>query len=151
MGVTVGRRELIDKFEPNYHGVTYGGNPVGSAIALAVIKLLQEEKLPEHAAELGEYFFKELKELESEHQLIGHIDAMGFMIGIELVKDRKTKEPASEETMRVIKEAIKRGLILTISGYYGNRINIVPPLITQREQIDAAIAILGESLHTAEH
>ena len=150
MGVTVGRRELIDKFEPNYHGVTYGGNPVGCAIALAMIELLHKEKLPEHAAELGKYFFKELKELESEHPLIGHVDGMGFMIGIELVKDRRTKEPASEEAMKIVKEAIKRGLLLTISGYYGNRINIVPPLIIQKEQVDVATEILSSAIHTVE-
>lgn len=148
--LAIGRSDIVDVFVPNYHGVTFGGNPIGSAVALAMIELLQKEKLPEHAADIGKYLLKGLKDLESEHPIIGHVDGKGLIIGIEFVKDRKTKEPAPEENMEIIKEAIKRGLLLNESGFFGNRINIIPPLIIQKEHVDSAIEILGDVIGAVE-
>ncbi len=150
VALALGRTEIVDSFGPNYTGVTYGGNPVGSAVALEMIALLQREKLPEHAAKIGEYLLKGLKDMASEHPLIGYVEGKGLIIGMEFVKDTKTKAPAPKETMEIVKESLKRGLIVTKSGFFGNRINVVPPLIITKEHADTAIEILGASVAEVE-
>ena len=82
--------------------------------------------------------------------MIGSIDGLGLILGVEFVRDRKTKEPASAETQAVIQEAMRRGLIVTLSGYYGNRINLVAPLIVEKAEIDQALSILDEAVGVVE-
>jgi len=150
VAATIARTEIMDVFQPNHQSVTFGGTPVACAVSSTMIDLLEEEKLADRAEKLGKYFLEELKNLQTYHPLIGHVEGKGLMIGMEFVRDRKTKEPASNETKMIIREAIKRGLILTISGYYGNRINIVAPLIIEKDEIDKAIEILDETINVAE-
>ena len=150
IAATLARKEIIDSFEPNYQSVTFGGTPVACAVASTMINLLEEEKLVDRAEVMGKYFLEGLEDLQTHHPLIGYVEGKGLMIGMEFVKNRKTKEPASDETMMIIREAIKKGLILTISGYYGNRINIVAPLIIKKDEIDKAIKILDDTISEVE-
>ncbi|MCK4308160.1 aminotransferase class III-fold pyridoxal phosphate-dependent enzyme, partial [candidate division WOR-3 bacterium] len=99
-------------------------------------------KLLDRAEETGSYFLKKLEELQSRHELIGCVQGKGLMLSLEFVKDRKTKEPFG--SIAIVKEALKKGLLLTISGHFGNRLNIVPPLIIEKEQIDTAVKIMDE-------
>jgi len=126
---------------------TYGGNPLCCAAALESINVILEEKLDERAARLGEYFLKQLKELAEKYELIGDVRGKGLFIGVELVKDRETKEPAREESIRLRYETKRRGVILGAGmGWFGNTIRFNPPAVITEEQIDKVIEVLEASL-----
>lgn len=132
--------------EPIQYFTTFGGNPLMAAAALAFLGTVLRERPWEKAAALGTYWMNGLKKLQDKYALIGDVRGRGVMIGVELVKDRKTKEPAKEESLKLKEEAGKRGLILPAGqGWLGNTIRMVPPVVMTRDQIDQALHIMDES------
>lgn len=129
------------------HGSTFGGNPVSCAAALATIEII-EEGLMANAAEVGAYIQQQLKSMMERHRLIGDVRGFGLMIGIEFVRDRKTKERASQETEDIVQKAFRKGLLLLGCGE--NMIRIAPPLIIDREDADLALSILEEVITEVE-
>lgn len=146
-GAAISRAELMD-WEPGAHENTLGGNPVICAAALEVLDVLKSERLDENAAEVGGYLFKRLKELAEKHELIGDVRGRGMMIGVELVKDRSTKEPAKEERDKLMANAFKRGLMLLGAGV--SSLRLAPPLVLTREQADVGLDIIEEALKEVE-
>lgn len=144
LGVTTARAEVMD-WPPGAHASTFGGNPVSSAAALATIDLLKSS-LIRNAEEVGAYTMDLLKGLQEKHRVIGDVRGRGLMIGIELVKDRTTKERAGEERDRVVDECFKRGLLVLGAGR--NAIRLSPPLVLTKEQAKIAIGILDEAFST---
>jgi 4-aminobutyrate aminotransferase len=142
LGATVARADLM-RWRPGAHASTFGGNPVAIAASLATIELL-EESLIANSAQMGEYLMEGLRELMAKHAIIGDVRGRGLMIGIELVRDRVTKEPASEERDQVEIECFQRGLI--IQGCGTSTIRLSPPLVVDREQCDFALKTLDEAL-----
>jgi len=142
----VARADIGDSFEPGDHLSTFGGNPVSAAAALANINVMLREKLPEKAAEKGEYVMKRLNEMKEEHEIIGDVRGKGLMIGVELVKDREKKIPAKEETRKIRDLAREKGLLIGSGGVKGCVLRIQPPLVIEKEQIDKALNILEESI-----
>ncbi|MBX3277232.1 MAG: acetyl ornithine aminotransferase family protein [Acidobacteria bacterium] len=142
LGATVARSELMN-WEPGAHASTFGGNPVAISASLATIELL-EDGLIHNAAAMGDYLLEGLRELERKHEMIGDVRGKGLMIGIELVRDRKTKEPAASERDMVEIECFKRGLI--IQGCGSSTVRLSPPLVIDREQCDFALKTLDEAL-----
>lgn len=125
---------------------TFGSHPVSCAAAVATVDLIMNEKLFESASILGQYFLKRLNELAEKQELIGDVRGKGLMIGVELVKNRKTKEPAREESQRLKEECRKRGVIMPAGqGWLGNIIRMYPPAIITKEQIDKSIDVLEDS------
>ncbi len=150
VSATIASEEVGTAFRPLDHYSTYGGNPLAMAAALAAIEVIEEEKLVEKSAQNGEYMMKRLRELMDKHEIIGEVDGKGLLIGLELVKDRETKEPAVEETARFRIELRKRGVIIGPPGWTGSRVRINPPLVITREQIDRAIEAIDEALTVVE-
>jgi 4-aminobutyrate aminotransferase len=146
MGLTIAREDVMD-WPPGSHSNTFGGNPVACAAALATIKLVQAG-LMQNAAEVGEHFRCKLKELSDRHRLIGDVRGLGLMIGLELVRDRATKERATSERDALVTAAFRRGLLLLGAG--SNVIRLSPPLVLTREQADAAVILLHEALSDVE-
>ena len=142
LGVTSARADIM-AWPPGAHASTFGGNPVSCAAANATIKLLKE-KLIANAASVGAHLMQGLKELESKHQIIGNIRGLGLMIGIELVKDRKTKERAVDERAALVQAMFKRGVLILGAGQ--NAVRLAPPLVLSKEQADSVLRILDESL-----
>ena len=142
LGATVARADLM-KWTPGSHASTFGGNPVAIAASLATIELL-EDGLIENAARQGEYLVNGLFQLVDKHEIIGDVRGKGLMIGIELVKDRVTKEPAAIERDRVEIECFRRGLI--IQGCGVSTIRLSPPLVIDQEQCDFALKTLDQAL-----
>jgi 4-aminobutyrate aminotransferase len=140
-------RESIMTWKPGSHGNTFGGNPVSCAAVLETISLLEEELIERAAAE-GEYFLSQLKKLQEEHHLIGDVRGKGLMIGVELVRDRETREMATKETDDVIQRCFQKGLLTLPCG--PNVIRFSPPLVIKREQIDRGLSILDEALSEVE-
>jgi len=146
LGVAVARSGLM-AWPPGAHASTFGGNPVSCAAALATIKLLKE-RLVANAAEVGGHLMSALKALMDKHPLIGDVRGRALMIGVELVRDRRTKERAADERDAVVQAAFARGLLLLGAGK--NAIRFSPPLVLTREQADTATRIFDEALTEVE-
>jgi len=142
LSACIARQDIGDSFEPGDHLSTFGGNPVSAAAALANINFMLREKLPEQAAEKGNYIMKRLNEMKENHDIIGDVRGKGLMIGVELVKDRRKKTPAKDETRKLVELARERGLLIGSGGVKGCVLRLQPPLVIEKEQIDKALDIL---------
>jgi 4-aminobutyrate aminotransferase-like enzyme len=149
IGVTMTRPEIADSFK-GLQISTFGGNPVTSVAARATIAVMEEDRLMDNADVVGRYYRGKLEELQQKHPLIGEVRGMGLLQAIELVKDRKTKEPAPQETNRVMDEAKNRGLLIGKGGLYGNVLRSSPPLNIGKTDVDEAIRILDEAFTAVE-
>jgi len=147
LGVTAAKADVMD-WGVGVHCTTFGGNPVACAAAMAVIDIIKEERLLENAARQGEYIMKRFKEAQESLELIGDVRGKGLMIGVELVKDRKTKEPAVEERDEVMRRSWKKGV--AIIGCGTSTLRIAPPLTITRELVDTALDIIIESIKEVE-
>jgi 4-aminobutyrate aminotransferase-like enzyme len=133
--------------------VSFGGNPIGASACVAYFNALQKDDcaLLKKGAKMGEYLLKRLQELGEKHEMIDDIRGIGAIYGLELVKDTKTKEPATKEAKQIGVENFKRGLILYPYGHpFRNILVFYPPLNTLESQVDAAIEILDKSLKVVE-
>src|SRR5216683_773194 len=144
VGLTVTTPEIAGGFQ-GMNIATFGGNPVTSVAAKATIELIEEENLLENADVVGKYFRGKLEELQAKHSLIGDVRGMGLMQALELVKDRKTKEPAPEATTQVMERARQNGLLIGKGGLYGNVLRLAPMLNTAKSDVDEAIRLLDKS------
>jgi 4-aminobutyrate aminotransferase len=142
LGVTMAP-EAIMSWPPGAHASTFGGNPVACAAALATLKLLRDE-LVQNAATVGAYLLDGLRALMDRHPLIGDVRGRGLMIGIELVRDRTTKERAVTERDALVKACFEHGLLVLGAGR--NAIRLSPPLVLSTAQADTAIQILDRAL-----
>ena len=149
IGVTMTRPEIADSFK-GLQISTFGGNPVTSVAARATIAVIEEDRLMDNAEVVGGYYRGKLEELQKKHKLIGDVRGMGLLQAIELVKDKQTKEPAPQETNRVMDEARNRGLLIGKGGLYGNVLRSSPPLNITKADVDEAIRILDEAFTAVE-
>ncbi len=111
--------------------------------------MLHDEGLIEHAAELGSWALGELRRLQTDQPLIGDVRGQGLMLGIELVKDRATKEPATAEAARVRALCREAGVLIGVGGQFGNVLRLQPPLVITQEQLAHAIRTLAQALTQA--
>jgi 4-aminobutyrate aminotransferase/4-aminobutyrate aminotransferase/(S)-3-amino-2-methylpropionate transaminase len=128
------------------HTSTFLGNPVGCAAALASIAVLRDERLVERSAELGARMLERLQAMTADHPRVGEVRGLGMMIGVELVRDRGSREPAPELAGQVVVEGLRRGLLVLGGGLYGNVLSLSPPFVITGEQADWALATLAEIL-----
>jgi 4-aminobutyrate aminotransferase len=146
LGIACSRAEMM-AWPPGAHASTFGGNPVSCAAALATIRLLRDQVV-RNAAEVGGYLLDGLRALADRHPAIGDVRGKGLMIGVELVRDRQTKERAEREREAVIQAAFRRGLLLLGAGK--NAIRFSPPLVLTKQQADTALRIFDEALGEVE-
>ncbi|HEX8817552.1 MAG TPA: aspartate aminotransferase family protein [Terriglobales bacterium] len=144
IGWTIATPEIADAFQ-GLTISTFGGNPVTSVTAKAVIDLIEEDDLRTNAAVVGAYFRGKLEGLQQKYPLIGDVRGMGLMQALELVEDRETKQPATAATSAMMEEARKRGLLIGRGGFAGNVIRMSPPLNISKADVDEAVRILDES------
>ncbi len=147
IGATIAKSKVMD-WEPGAHASTFGGNLVACAAAIEGLKMIEEQNLVKNAAKLGGYMFKRLKELEEKSKLIGEVRGKGLLLGLEMVKDKRTKERAPKERDMLVEESLKRGLIIFRGGR--SVIRIAPPLIIQPEELELGLNIFEESLREVE-
>jgi len=143
IGWTIATAAVANKF-PGLTFATFGGNPVSTAAALAVIKLIEGEDLKTNARIVGSYLREKLEELKEKYPIIGDVRGMGLMQGIELVKDRETKEPAPEAVLKVFEETKRRGVLIGKGGLYGNVIRTGMMLNSTKDNVDELIAALDK-------
>jgi 4-aminobutyrate aminotransferase len=145
LGVTCARADVMT-WPPGAHASTFGGNPVSCAAANATIKLLKDG-LVANAAAVGAHLIEGLRALQAKHPLIGDVRGLGLMIGIELVRDRATKERAVEERNAVVQAMFRRGVLVLGAGK--NALRFAPPLILSRDQADQILRVFDEALTEA--
>jgi diaminobutyrate-2-oxoglutarate transaminase len=140
----------LDGWKPGAHIGTFRGHQVAMAAGLAAIELMQEVDLPAHAAALGELTLGLLREAQDTLPSVGDVRGRGLMIGIELVKDRDTKEPWPEMAAQIRTECFRKGVIIEVGGHFGNVARFLPPLVITRELLLTGVEIFVESVRAAE-
>lgn len=125
---------------------TFGGNPVSCAIGSAVLDVIKDEELQAHALETGAYFQDKLKELAQKHALIGDVRGLGLFIGVELVEDRLTKEPATDKTSQLVEFFKRHHILLSTEGPFYNILKIKPPLAFNKADADRFVRVLDRGL-----
>lgn len=138
-GVTVASDEVMD-WPPGSHASTFGGNNLACAASLAVMDLLREEGFGDRVTARGDYLLQRLRELAERHPIIGDVRGLGLMVGMELVRDPSTKEPARAGRETILRHAFERGIVLLPAGE--SVIRFSPPLIMDEEDIDTGVDIL---------
>lgn len=146
LSAVVGKKEIMDSVHASGIGGTYNGNPLSCAAALAVFDIFEEENLLEKGRRLGETLRTTLLGFQKECDLIGDVRGLGPMVAMELVKDKKTKEPAAAETKALVKFCFDRGLIILACGAYGNIIRFLMPLVITDEQLQKGLGIVRDGL-----
>lgn len=146
LGAVITTKEIAKSMEGKVHFNTFGGNPVAMAAGLAVLDVLENEKLADNAAEVGGYLKKKLQALEEKSPWVGEVRGKGLMLGVELVKDKKTKEPAPQEVLKVMDLTKDRGVLIGKGGMAGNVIRIKPPLCLTKQDADTVAAVLEDCL-----
>jgi len=144
------RKEIAQALTERIHFNTFGGNPVCMAAGLAVLDVIDEDGLQENSRVVGKRLKDGLKKLQSEHELIGDIRGMGLMLGAELVRDRKTKEPAKAETLQILEEARAMGVLMGKGGIDGNVLRIKPPMCITAEDADYTLEVMHRALQATE-
>lgn len=144
LGAFTAREPVCDAMQPGDHLSTFGGNPVACAAALANIAVIQDEGLVENAANRGEELLARFQRLRENSPVIGDVRGRGLMIGIELVRDRVTKEPATDSAKAIRAGMRERGVLIGVGGPNGNVLRFQPPLSITAEECDQAATVLED-------
>ncbi len=144
LSAVVGKKEIMDSVHAGGIGGTYGANPLACEAALAVFDIFESENLLEKSKKLGETLNSKFLEFKEKYEIIGDVRGLGPMIALELVKDRKAKTPAPEETKALVKYCFDRGLIILSCGTYGNILRFLMPLVVTDEQLQQGLTIIDE-------
>lgn len=147
LGIVVTSKALLDRFlEHTGFFSTFGGNPVACAAGNSVLDVIERDDLIENGRQVGGYLREQLRELATRQRLIGDVRGNGMLAGLELVTDRETKTPATEETRKLLEFMRQNQVLVGKEGRYNNVLKLRPPLILEREHIDQFIAALDASL-----
>jgi len=149
LSAAIGPAEIMDIAQA-FAMETTCGNPISASAGLAVIQTIIQQGLPARAAEMGKRFKQGLQELASRHTLIGDIRGRGLAMGVELVKDRETKTPATVETAKVVYRAYELGVVVYYVGLFSNVLELTPPLILGDKEVKRALEVLDRAIGDVE-
>lgn len=142
LGAMIARASVMD-WTPGAHASTFGGNPVCVAASLATIDLI-EKKYMENASKMGKVILDQMADWTEKYRIVGDVRGRGLMIGVEIVRDKKTKERASDLRNKIVDRAFEKGLLILGAGE--NTVRVAPPLVIDEEQAEYAVRILGECI-----
>jgi len=143
LGVTLSRADIMD-WVPGSHASTFGGNPVCIAAALATLDVIEKENLLKNSAEVGAHMMQRMADWTKKYRVVGDVRGRGLMVGVEIVKDQKSKEYAPEFRDKIVELAFERGILFLGCG--PSTVRIAPPLVVTKEEADAAVDVLEESI-----
>ncbi len=143
IGAVVGRKEVMN-WEKGAHANTFGGNALACAAALAGIRILERENLVERASKLGAKTLRRLEEWKEKYGIVGDVRGKGLLLAVEFVKDKRSKKPAPEERDSVVREGIRRGVLVFRGG--NSTIRIAPPLIIGEDELQLGLDLLEEAV-----
>jgi 4-aminobutyrate aminotransferase len=147
LGVTLSKAAIMD-WIPGSHASTFGGNPVCIAAALATLDVIEKEGLLQNSREVGEHMMKRMADWPKKHRIVGDVRGRGLMIGVEIVKDQKTREYGASERDRIVEQAFERGVLFLGCG--PSTVRIAPALIVTKDEADVAMDALEESIAVVE-
>jgi 4-aminobutyrate aminotransferase-like enzyme len=139
----------MEQWSPGAHGTTFGGSPLACAAAIATIDTIREDRLLEKGQALQPGMMEGLRRLQEKYECLGDVRGLGYMVGLEFVRDRRSKRPWGELVRRVLENALADGLLLISCGRYGNVIRWIPPLVVEPEHIERAIQVLDRAIERA--
>jgi len=142
----MGESKIFAVLKPGSMSSTHGGNPMSSRAALSAIRIIEDERLSDNARKTGKYLLERFKTMERKYKILGEARGMGLVMGLEMVKDKKTKEPAPLLAKKLSYGCYRRGLILGWLGFYGNVIRIAPPLVITQDQASEGADIIEKVL-----
>jgi alanine-glyoxylate transaminase/(R)-3-amino-2-methylpropionate-pyruvate transaminase len=145
LAAVVTTHKIAQSLTGKIHFNTFGGNPVVSAMGKAVLEVIEKEKLQANSLKIGGYILAGLNKLKEKHKIIGDVRGKGLMIGIEMVKDRATKQPASAECAQVLETARELGLLIGKGGLWGQTIRFAPPMCITQADADFLLAVFDEA------
>lgn len=145
LSAVVARKEILD-CGSGLHLFTTAGNPLACTTALKTIQVLNEEKMLENASDMGQYLLESLRGLQKKYSIIGDVRGKGLIIGIELVKDRETKEPAAEFAAMAAYRAFELGVLFYYAGIHSNVIELTPPLTLTKEEVDKGVKVIEQAI-----
>jgi len=146
LGAVVTTPKIAATLAARTHFNTFGGNPVVSAQGKAVLDVIDREKLQQNSLNIGNHLLAGLNDLKQKHNIVGDVRGKGLMLGIELVKDRSSKEPAKEECAQVIETCKELGLLLGKGGLWGQTIRFSPPMCINTADADFLLEVLDQAL-----
>jgi 4-aminobutyrate aminotransferase len=138
--------KIFSCLAPGEMSSTHGGNPLCTAGSLAVLDIFKEEKLEDNAARIGRTMLGRFRKMQRTCRLLGDVRGQGLVMGLEFVKDAKTKEPAPDVTVEVINRCVANGLLIGRVGFYGNVIRVAPPLVITRDEAEKSCDIMEKVL-----
>jgi len=147
LGVTMSRADIMD-WVPGSHASTFGGNPVCIAAALATLDVIEKENLLKNSAEVGAHMMQRMADWTKKYRVVGDVRGRGLMVGVEIVKDQKSKEYAPEFRDKIVELAFERGILFLGCG--PSTVRISPPLVVSQDEADAAIDVLEECISIVE-
>ena len=147
LSAVVTTRAIADSFENGMEFFsTFGGNPVSCAIGQAVLDVMENEQLQEHALNVGNRLRDGLAALMKRHKLIGDVRGTGLFVGMELVRDRETLEPADREAEALVNRLRQQGILLSVDGPLHNVIKIKPPMVLTADDVDMVVRSIDREL-----
>jgi 4-aminobutyrate aminotransferase len=149
IGAVIGREDMVDSLRANSIS-TFGGNPLASTYALNNLEFIEENDLQSNAFRVGKFLYEGLKELEDRYEVVGEVRGKGLMLGVELVKDKESKEPNPDGAARAMEEARERGLLVGKGGLYGNVLRLSPPLVIDEADAQRAVETLEEAFRSVQ-
>jgi alanine-glyoxylate transaminase/(R)-3-amino-2-methylpropionate-pyruvate transaminase len=150
LGAVTTTEPVASTMTKRIHFNTFGGNPVSMASGLATMEVIDAEGIQENAARVGKHLKQGLLQLQEKHTLIGEVRGLGLMLGVELVRDRTSKEPATSEAAELMELSKERGLILGKGGLFGNTMRIKPPMCITTDDADFMLAVIDDCLEEIE-
>ena len=150
ISAVTGRAEIMDSAHLGGIGGTYGGSPVACAAALAAVETIRQPAFLHRAVRVGEIMREAMEGWKERWPIVGDVRGLGAMRLVELVRDRRSKEPAPEETLAVVKNVVSRGLMVIRAGLYSNCVRLLPPLTIPDEQLHEGLEVLGAAIGRAQ-
>lgn len=147
LGITMSRADIMD-WVPGSHASTFGGNPVCIAAAMASLDVIEQEGLLKNSEVVGNHMLKRMADWPTKHKIVGDVRGRGLMLGVEIVKDQKTKEYAPELRDKIVEESFEKGLLFLGCG--PSTVRLCPPLVVTREEADVAVDVLEASITKVE-
>ena len=147
LGITMSRADIMD-WVPGSHASTFGGNPVCIAAAMASLDVIEQEGLLKNSDVVGNHMLKRMADWPAKHKIVGDVRGRGLMLGVEIVKDQKTKEYAPDLRDKIVEESFEKGLLFLGCG--PSTVRLCPPLVVTREQADVAVDVLEASITKVE-
>ncbi len=146
IAAVLGKAKIMDACAPGTLGGTYGGNPLSCVAALATIRIMEERRLAERAARLGERIRKRFKAIQKKCPLVGDVRGLGAMMAMELVLDGNPEHPATDAAGSIIQGCLEDGVLCITAGAHGNILRVLPPLVISDEQLDTALGVIEKQV-----